>query len=409
MAIVSAQQILTRCEILAGFSEEPQRLTRTFLSAPMHDVHRCLGEWMQGAGMSVRVDPIGNLIGRYGSNREDTPRLLIGSHVDTVPDAGKYDGILGVLLGIEVVRSLHHRPLPFAVEVIAFSEEEGVRYRIPFLGSSALSGCFNDCWLQRVDASGIVMAEAIRQFGLDPTRIPEAAYSPKSLLGYLEVHIEQGPVLESQGVPLGIVEAIVGQHRFSLCFQGKAGHAGTLPMEYRRDALTAAAEFVGAVEQCARDTPGLRATVGSLAVSPGAINVVPGEVRCSLDLRHADDAQRRTAAAHLLDLARSIAARRSIELSIEPMMDQNAVPTDSHWSKLLEESARGCGVCPVRMTSGAGHDAGILARRTPVAMLFVRSPGGISHHPDEAVFEADVALALEVVIVFLDRLAGAIP
>src|SRR5262245_52986328 len=225
----AANEMLSRCDILALFSEEPGRITRTFLCEPMHAVHEQLGGWMRSAGMSVRVDAIGNLIGHYPGERPDAPVFLIGSHVDSVPDAGRYDGVLGVLLGVAAVQSLAGRPLPFAIEVIAFSEEEGVRFRASYLGSRALTGQFDPELLQRTDAAGVALADAVRRFGLDPERIPGASYRGRRLLGYLEAHIEQGPVLEAKDLPLGVVTAIVGQTRAWLSFHGKAGHAGCLP------------------------------------------------------------------------------------------------------------------------------------------------------------------------------------
>jgi allantoate deiminase len=397
-------EVVSRCDILARFSEEPDRLTRTFLSEPMRPLHEQLGAWMRAAGMEVRIDAIGNLIGHYPGDEPEAPILLVGSHVDSVPDAGKYDGILGVLLGVALVQSWRGKRYPFAVEVIAFSEEEGIRYRTPYLGSAAVAGRFDPAWLERRDAAGISMAEAIRRFGLDPARIPEAAYRPEQLLGYLEVHIEQGPVLESWGLPVGVVEAIAGQSRYGFRFLGKAGHAGTLPMELRQDALAAAAEFVVAVEAAARARDGLRATVGALTVAPGAVNVVPGEVTLSLDVRHARDEVREEATAALLHHAASIASRRGVRFVIERAEHYPAVPADPRLTELLAAAVHAQGLPAQRMVSGAGHDAAVMATVAPMAMLFVRSPGGVSHHPDEAVLDADVGIALEVMQRFVSSL-----
>src|SRR5262245_56632762 len=314
-----AQEVLARCEVIAGFSEEPGKVTRTFLCPPMRRVHEHLGGRMRAAGLAVRLDAVGNLIGHYpaapltlpspptdgGEGRvrgaeEGAPVFLIGSHLDSVPDAGKYDGVLGVLLGVAAVEALGWERLPFAVEVLGFCEEEGVRYRTPYLGSLAACGRFDPALLGRADAAGVSLADALRAFGLDPLRIPESAYAPGRVLGYLESHLEQGPVLDAVDGPLGVVEAIAGQSRLWLCFEGKAGHAGTLPMHLRHDALAAAAEFVVAAEQHARALDGLVATVGTLAVAPGAVNVVPGAARLSLDVRHAQDGTRERATAELL-------------------------------------------------------------------------------------------------------------
>jgi len=401
-----AGEVLARCDLLAGYSEEPGKLTRTFLSDPMRQVHATLGEWMRTAGMNVRLDPVGNLIGHYPALQGGAPLFLIGSHLDTVPDAGKYDGILGVLLAVSAVQCLGGERLPFALEVLGFSEEEGIRFRTSYLGSKAVCGCFAPELLNRTDGAGLSIATALRNYGLDPGRLSAAAYSPGQVCGYFEVHIEQGPVLETRNLPLGVVEAIVGQSRYLLHFQGKAGHAGTQPMELRRDALAAAAEFVTAVEQQAHRTAELRATVGTLSVAPGAVNVVPGSARLSLDVRHAEDAVREQACAALLAEAERIGQRRGISVHIERTEHHAAVRADTRLTDLLRSAAESVGYAPLRMVSGAGHDAAVMAGLAPMTMLFVRSPGGVSHHPDEAVLRDDVQAALEVMVAFLHRLAG---
>jgi allantoate deiminase len=401
-----AAEVLARCDVLARFTESPGKLTRTFLSEPMRHVHATVGEWMREATMNVRIDAISNIIGHYPAARADAPLFLIGSHLDTVPDAGNYDGILGVLLAIAAVKHFGGRRLPFAIDVLGFSEEEGIRFRTAYLGSRAVCGCFDPSLLNRVDAAGMTMAKALRDFGLDPERIATAAYPPDKVLGYLEAHIEQGPVLESQNLPLGIVEAIIGQSRFWLTFEGMAGHAGTQPMELRRDALAAAAEFVLAVERDARTVPGLRATVGSITALPGAVNVVPGAVRLSLDIRHADDAVREQAIVNGLAEAEQIGSKRDIAVRIERGDDHAAVRADPRLTNLLGAAAEALGHRPLRMVSGAGHDAAVMAALAPMAMLFLRSPGGISHHPDESVLPGDVRAALDVLIAFLEILAG---
>jgi allantoate deiminase len=404
-----AQEVLARCEVLACHSEEPGRITRPFPSPSMRAVHECLAGWMRTAGLAVRRDAAGNLIGHYPAAAADAPVFLIGSHLDSVPDAGKYDGVLGVLLGLATVQALGGQRLPFAVDVLGFCEEEGIRFRTPYLGSRAVCGRFDAELLERTDAAGVSLAAALREFGLEPARLPEAAYPPGRVLGYLEAHIEQGPVLESRNLPLGVVEAIAGQSRFGLRFEGKSGHAGTLPMELRRDALTAAAEFIVAVEEYARGFDGLRATVGTLTAAPGAVNVVPGSARLSLDVRHAHDAARERATAALLERAAAIAGRRGLGFHRDRADHYPAVPADVRLTCLLEESARARGHAPLRMVSGAGHDAAVMAGLAPMAMLFIRSPGGVSHHPDETVLPEDVAAALDVMVAFLHRLAGDVP
>lgn len=401
-----AREVLARCEVLARFSEEPGRITRTFLCPAMHSVHERLAEWMRAAGMAVRRDALGNLIGRYPAAVPDAPLLLIGSHLDSVPNAGKYDGVLGVLLGLAAVQALDGRRLPFAVDLIGFSEEEGIRYRTPYLGSRAVCGRFDVALLERTDAAGIALADALRAFGLDPARIPEAAYRGERLLGYLEAHIEQGPVLEAAQVPVGVVEAIAGQSRLWVSFHGKAGHAGTLPMEHRRDALSAAAELVLHLEALARSTASLRGTVGTLTVAPGAVNVVPGFARLSLDIRHAQDTVREQVVAQVLHEAEAIAARRGVAFQVEQAEHHAAVPADPRLMALLAAAVDAVGVPVQRLVSGAGHDAAVMAAIAPMAMLFLRSPGGISHHPDEAVLPADVETALKVFIRFLTHLSA---
>ena len=384
-----AQTVIARCRTLAEYSEESGFTTRTFLSEPMHAVHGCLRAWMEAAGMAVTVDHAGNLRGSYAAARPEARRLYIGSHLDTVPRAGAFDGILGVVLGIALVEILAGRRMSFAIEVVGFSEEEGVRFGVPFIGSRALVGDIDDALLAR----GV--NEAITAFGLNPARINEAEASADAL-GYLEFHIEQGPVLESLNLPLGVVESIVGQTRGDAVFEGRANHAGTTPMSLRHDALAGASEWIGAVEREARTIPGLVATVGRLDISPGADNVIPGRARTSLDVRHADDAVRREAVSRLIECAGQIAARRGLTVQWNPRLDQPAVAMDPGLMSLFP---------PLHiLTSGAGHDAMIMARRMPAAMLFLRSPGGISHHPDETVLVEDVAAALESGMGFLERL-----
>ena len=395
---MNASEVIRRCQELASFSEEPGRITRTFLSPPMKEVHAALGDAMRRAGMQTSIDAAGNLRGFYrgGTSR----RLIIGSHLDTVPDAGAFDGVLGVVLGIAVVAALQGKTMPFGIEVIGFSEEEGVRFGIPFIGSRALAGTLDQEILDRRDAQGIAVAEAIRAFGLDPAEIPAAPMAADTF-GYLEFHIEQGPVLEGLHLPLGVVEAIAGQSRVSVVFTGRSGHAGTTPMHLRHDALTGAAEWILAVSRESSVT----ATVGEVAVHPGgAANVIPGLVRLSLDVRHADDPVRLAALASLEACAREIAARRGLSLDWHVRLDQPSTALDRDLSQSVERAVAAAGYPVHRMVSGAGHDAMILAPLIPAAMLFLRSPGGISHHPDETVLESDVAAALDTGRHFLAQL-----
>ena len=388
--------VIDRCRLLAQLSEEPGYTTRTFLSEPMHAVHAHLRDWMQRAGMEVHTDPVGNLRGVYPSAQPTAPRLFIGSHLDTVPRAGAFDGILGVVLAVTLVESLGGRSLPFHIEVIGFSEEEGVRFGVPFIGSRAFIGDIDDRLLTTI-------SDAITAFGLDPSRIDEAQTSDDAL-GYLEFHIEQGPVLESLGLPLGVVETISGQSRLDVLFEGKANHAGTTPMNLRQDALTGAAEWISAVEREARAVSGAVATVGRVNVTPGAGNVIPGLATLSLDVRHPTDAVRHDLVARLLSSAEQIAVGRCLKVSWDRRLDQAAVKMDSNLTQLLERAVMSTGRTIHRMASGAGHDAMIVARRMPAAMLFLRSPGGISHHPDESVLAEDVDAALDVGLEFLEWL-----
>ena len=401
-----AQAVIDSCRLLAGFSEEPGRTTRTFLSPPMRDVHAYLSSWMQRSGMSVHVDNAGNLRGLYPASSPGGPRLLIGSHLDTVSDAGAYDGVLGVVLAVALVDLLQPRQLPFSIEVVGFSEEEGVRFGVPFIGSRALTGTLDDDFLGRVDASGRSITDAIRDYGLDPSCILDACIDNEAL-GYLEFHIEQGPVLDGLAAPLGIVNAIVGLSRLAVTFAGSANHAGTTPMHLRRDAVAGAAEWIGAVEALARRTPGLVATVGCLRARPGAANVIAGVCEASLDVRHASDDARATAVETLRLTARQIAARRELSVRFDTQLDQPSVAMSAALVAPLERAVSAQGLPIHRIDSGAGHDAMILAGRMPVAMLFLRSPGGISHHPDETVIEGDIAAALGAGLAFLDDLAGA--
>jgi allantoate deiminase len=394
------EDIIGRCRELATLSETSDGLLRTFLSAPMRKAHALVGQWMKAAGMQVAIDAAGNLRGVYPGGSGTETRLLLGSHLDTVPNAGAFDGVLGVVLAIKLVELLGGRRLPFSIEVAAFSDEEGVRFGVPFLGSRALTGKLDAGLLEHRDADGASVADAIRAFGLDPRRLPEARLAP-GVFAYLEFHIEQGPVLDSLGLPLGVVTSIAGQSRLTIHFRGDANHAGTTPMHLRHDALTAAASWISLVERHARCTPSLVATVGSLSVRPGAGNVIPGEVRASLDVRHPDDAVRCRSTTELLSAAQAVGARRGVAVEWQSDADQPATACDPC---LMEAFARAVSVAgyPVhRMHSGAGHDAMVLAARVPVAMLFLRSPGGLSHHPEETVNAGDVEAALAAGVALL--------
>ncbi|HEX4805200.1 MAG TPA: Zn-dependent hydrolase, partial [Conexibacter sp.] len=343
-----AERVAERAQALARCSEEPDRLTRRFATPALADACALAGGWMRAAGMTAGTDAVGNLRGRYEGARAGAPALLLGSHLDTVRDAGRWDGALGVLVALAAVERLHAagRRLPFALELAGFADEEGVRYGTAYLGSSALAGTFDAAWLARRDAGGTTMADALRAAGGDPDAVASARRDPATLLGYVEVHIEQGPALEAAGAPLGVVTGIAGQTRARLTTHGRAGHAGTVPMQLRRDALCAAAELVLDAEAQARATPELVATVGELAVAPGAGNVIPGEVALSLDVRHAQDAVRAAAVAQLRERAGGLAAARGVALDWETALDQPAVACDARLTAMLERAVAAGGGAP---------------------------------------------------------------
>ena len=395
--------------MLRGSSEEFDRLTRPFASEAMRQAQNHVAWWMREAGMSsTRQDNIGNLRGRYEGTPGANSTLLLGSHLDSVRDAGKYDGPLGVMVALAAVQRLHDRGsrLPFAIEVVGFADEEGLRYGTTYLGSRALAGAFDVADLERADADGVTMAGAIRDFGGNPQRIGDDRWSGDKLLGYCEVHIEQGPVLEAKGLPVGVVSAIAGQSRHQLTFTGEAAHAGTTPMELRKDALVAASVFVETVEAYAASQAGLVATVGQLTVQPGAANVVPGEVTLSLDVRHADDAERRLAAERLIDDAAQIGTHRSIAVTTSLVSENPTVACSTRLTALLTQAIQDLGHPRLQLPSGAGHDAVVMAGLTDVGMLFVRCKGGVSHNPAESVTEDDVAAAIDVLSKFLELLAA---
>jgi allantoate deiminase len=400
-----AAEVIARCRKLASFSEDPGGTRRTFLSAPMRDCHREVSSWMKVLGMTVSLDAVGNLRGIYPGASPGAPRILIGSHLDTVPNAGAFDGILGVVLAVALVESLQGRKLPFGIEVVGFSEEEGVRFGIPFIGSRALVGRVDEELLGRKDERGISVRKAIQDFGLNPDEIYKATLSDDTL-GYIEFHIEQGPVLESLGRPLGAVEAIVGQNRLELTFSGQANHAGTTPMNLRHDALAAAAEWIVGVESLAQRTSGIVATVGFVEAKPGATNVIAGEARTTLDIRHASDCMRTEALDELIREAEAIAARRGVAVKWRTLLAQHAVAMDPFLAGQIEEAIHKAGCEAHRMASGAGHDAMILAEKVPVAMVFLRTPGGISHDPAESVHLDDAAKALKCGHHLLTQLAA---
>ena len=371
----------------------------------MRECHREIGRWLEPLGLEARIDAAGNLRGFYAALQRNAPRLLIGSHLDTVPNAGAYDGVLGVVHAIALLEELHGRRLPFAIEVVGFSEEEGVRFGTPFIGSRALVGRLDDELLGVRDTRGISVRQAIVEFGLNPEEITQAQLE-KDTLGYLEFHIEQGPVLERLNLPLGVVDAIAGQSRLEFTFVGRANHAGTTPMHLRCDAIAGAAEWIGTVERVAQRIAGLVATVGKIEAKPGASNVIAGEARLTLDVRHSSDEIRTSVLRELIREAQQISARRGLSVRETVVLNQSAVAMDQFLIEETEKAIAQTGCQPHRMVSGAGHDAMILAEKFPSAMIFLRSPGGISHDPAESVAREDIEKAIECGMHLLDQLAN---
>ncbi|WP_343711246.1 allantoate amidohydrolase [Kosakonia radicincitans] len=394
----AAARVMSRADELAAISETPDALTRVYLSTQHLQANQRVAEWMRQAGMLVWQDSVGNICGRYEAAQEGAPAVLLGSHLDTVRNAGRYDGMLGVLTAIEVVQSLHQQGLRLAqaIEIVGFCDEEGTRFGITLLGSRGLTGSWPAHWLTQTDAGGISVAQAMVDAGLDPQRIPQAARDAVAFSNYLELHIEQGPCLEQAGLALGVVEAINGARRLNCRFTGEAGHAGTVPMSHRKDALAAAAEWMVAVESTTQQQGGnLVATVGNMRVLPGAVNVIPGEVSLSLDIRGPQDAPLDALLNELLAMAQAIAARRHLQFSAEEFYRIAATPCDQKLQTLLADAVQVVQGETLSLPSGAGHDAIAMAERWPVGMLFVRCKGGISHHPAESVQVEDVALAIE--------------
>jgi N-carbamoyl-L-amino-acid hydrolase len=403
------EQILVLADRLAEWSEQPTGLTCTYLSQPHRAVATQLRDWMRVSGMSVQTDAVANVVGRYASDDPAAKTLIVGSHYDTVRNAGNYDGRLGIIAGMVVIDHLHRagRRLPFHVELIAFSEEEGVRFSKPFIGSSPVAGRFDPAILELRDAAGFRLGDLMREVGLDPDGIPALKRDPANLLGYLELHIEQGPVLLEENLPVGIVSAINGAVRQVITVTGTAGHAGTVPMTMRHDAATAAAEMVLVVERRCVATPALVGTVGQLAVPSGAINVIPGRCQLSLDIRAGDDATRDMALADIHAEIGRIAVRRGVSVEHQETLRMPAVACAPRLRELLSGAVARAGVRPFSLTSGAGHDAMMFHGITDIGMLFVRcGNGGISHNPLETVTTEDADVAARVLLDTLINMSG---
>jgi hydantoinase/carbamoylase family amidase len=402
------KQIMALADRLAHWSEAPDGLTCTYLSAAHRSVAAEIRDWMDRAGLATAIDVAANVVGRYAADDPNAPTLILASHYDTVRNAGKYDGRLGVLVALVVTEHLQRlgRKLPFHLDVIAFSEEEGVRFSSSFLGSSAVAGRFDPRLLERRDADGITLAAAMAAAGLDPAGIPALARRREELVGYLEVHIEQGPVLLDEGLPVGIVSAIAGTVRCMVTITGTAGHAGTVPMARRHDAAAAAAELVLYVEQrCAR-APTLVGTVGQLAVPNGAINIIPGRCELSLEIRAADDSTRDAAVFDVMTEIGRIAAKRGVIIESKEVQRTAAVRCSPRLQSLLADAVTRAGAKPRYLPSGAGHDAMMFDGITDTAMLFVRcGNGGVSHSPREIITAEDADVAARVILDTVLRLA----
>ncbi len=418
----AAARIMPRIEELAAISESPNGLTRRFASVEHRRANNLVANWMADAGMSTREDAIGNIIGRYEAHNDGSvgntdsegnnkaKAIMLGSHLDTVIDAGRFDGMLGIVSALACVETLHENNvrLPYAVEIIGFADEEGVRYQSTFLGSRAVSGEFNPSVLDRIDADGISFVDALKTFGQDAARIPKAKRMPEELLAYIELHIEQGPVLEVESQAVGMVTGIAGATRLNITLDGLAGHAGTVPMGLRRDALAAAALCISLVEQQCTGHAGLVGTVGRIQAEPGAGNVIPGSAQFSVDVRAQDDTLRLAKVDALLSDMTALCEQRNIAITVDRMHDASTVSCSDVLLDTMKQALLAENVKPISMPSGAGHDAAAMAAITPIGMLFVRCKGGVSHHPDESVTEADAILGANVLMRTVQNMCGLI-
>ena len=394
---------MRRLDTLAGFSESADYLLRRYLTREHASANQAVRQWMEQAGMNTRIDAAGNLIGRYEGLEPAAPALVLGSHLDTVRDAGRYDGALGVVLPISCIQTLHDSGERFAhaIEIIAFGDEEGVRFQSTLIGSRAVAGTFDSALLGAIDTDGISMRQALHDFGLDGDALAQAARKATEMAAFLEVHIEQGPVLEAEGLAVGTVTSIAGATRMEATVTGMAGHAGTVPMPLRRDALVAASQMVQAVENICKASPELVGTVGSFEVQPGAVNVIPGTVIFSMDVRAGQDSQRQQAVAEITAALHHIAAERGVAVNMRTSHDNSSCPCEPSLMEQLDHAIAAQGLPLRRLPSGAGHDAMAIADLCPIAMMFVRCSGGISHHPDEDMSAEDADIAARVLLRFI--------
>ncbi len=398
-------RIMQRVDQLAVYSAMKDGLSRSYLTPEHKRAHSRLAKWMREAGLKTWQDSAGNQWGRKESANPVRPALIIGSHSDTVADAGKYDGILGIIMGIEALSFLSETELPFHIDVVAFADEEGLRFGTGLIGSSAVAGCFQPSWLEIRDGHGISMREAMEDFGLHPADIGKDSRSPKDTMAYLEVHIEQGPVLERYDLPVGVVSGIAGAQRYQLELRGEAGHAGTVPLTMRKDALCGAAEMIGAVERCAKENH-IVATIGRCDVIPGSINVIPSDVHFTLDIRSQCQKTLETCSESLLSELFEIANRRQLQLNSSRIYQVQAVLCSENlklgWRKVVEKHTE---QDAYQLPSNAGHDAMVMAGIADMGMLFVRCRKGISHNPGEQIRTDDVTIALNCLIDMISLIA----
>ena len=400
-----AEKILQRINELASISEDENFIVRTYGTPVFITGRNKVEGWMKEAGLQTRVDNIGNIRGRLLSNNPNSKTLVIASHIDTVVNAGRFDGPLGVLMGIDLLEQLiqSKKELPFHIELIGFCDEEGCRFHTTYLGSKAVAGSFDKEILDAKDERGISLDEVIESMGGNVNELSKDAIAKGNWLGYFEIHIEQGPVLYEKDIPVGLVTAIAGQCRAGMVFNGEAGHAGTVPMNMRKDALACAAEFVLAVEKFAAVREHLVATVGKLHIINSASNVIPGEVITSLDLRSANETVLASSYDAIKMIAEEICSKRGIVLEWNLIQQSKPVICDEGMSNLLKQSISGAGLETIELVSGAGHDAVPVSEVSPVAMLFVRCFKGISHNPLENVELKDIAAAIKVSDTFINK------
>ncbi len=399
-------ELMRQAQTLAQFTEDPPRVTRTYLSPQHKQAGDYLLGLMRNAGMRADFDVLGNIVGRYEAEDLQAPTVITGSHQDSVRNAGKYDGLFGIISAIACVRDLHERGkrLPYTLEVVGFCDEEGVRFGATLIGSKALAGSFDPAWLDLTDELGVSMRQALVDFGGDPERWHEVDRRGKNVTAYVESHIEQGPVLLNDGLALGVVTAIAGASRLRVTVTGLAGHAGTVPMGSRQDALTAAAEMILAVERCCEGKAGLVGTVGRMTVLPGATNVIPQDVEFTIDVRSGDDVLRDAAVDAFRSAFAEIAQRRKVKVAAAPFYAAKAAPCDASLQQQFAAAIAAQGLSVRYLPSGAGHDAMVFPAVAPMAMLFVRcGNNGISHHPDETMTAEDAELATAALLHFFEH------